>query len=52
MSSLIKLNGIGPEVNPAEHDWNNPVAQITIRRIYNEWNSLNSVYQFVRLLLQ
>ena len=33
------IHGIGPEgqdprVDPAEHDWRNPVAQITIRRIY------------------
>ena len=34
------IHGIGPEgqdprVNPAMHDWRNPVAKITIRRIYN-----------------
>lgn len=33
------IHGIGPEeqdprVDPAEHDWRNPVAKITIRRIY------------------
>ena len=32
------VHGINPEgedssLNPAEHDWNNPVAKITIRRI-------------------
>jgi hypothetical protein len=34
------IHGIGPEgqdprVDPAEHDWRNPVAKITIRRIYH-----------------
>ena len=29
------IHGIGSEVNPADHDWNNPVAKITIRRIYH-----------------
>ena len=28
------IHGIGSEVIPAERDWNNPVAKITIRRIY------------------
>jgi hypothetical protein len=33
------VHGINPEgevssLNPAEHDWNNPVAKIKIRRIY------------------
>ena len=35
-----RIHGIGPEgegprVTPADHDWNNPVAKITIRRIYH-----------------
>jgi hypothetical protein len=29
------IHGIGSEVIPAERDWNNPVAKITIRRIYH-----------------
>ena len=31
------IHGVGPNprVNPAMHDWRNPVAKITIRRIYN-----------------
>ena len=29
------IHGIGSEVTPAERDWNNPVAKITIRRIYH-----------------
>lgn len=29
------IHGSGSEVNPADHDWNNPVAKITIRRIYH-----------------
>jgi hypothetical protein len=29
------IHGIGSEVNSAEHDRNNPVAKITIRRIYD-----------------
>ncbi len=29
------IHGIGSEVNSADHDWNNPVAKITIRRIYH-----------------
>ena len=29
------IHGTGPEVNSADHDWNNPVAKITIKRIYD-----------------
>jgi len=31
------IHGIGPDpsVDPAMHDWRNPVAKITIRRIYH-----------------
>ena len=31
----IGPQGEGPRVTPADHDWNNPVAKITIRRIYH-----------------
>ena len=29
----IGPEGEGPRVTPADHDWNNPVARITIKRL-------------------
>ncbi len=29
------IHGTGSEVNAADHDWNNPVAKVTIQRIYH-----------------